>query len=58
MRNYRFGHPKKDIQENINAREHAAAEILDKGIRQGNSFHPFRFAINNSENIVAVITIM
>jgi hypothetical protein len=42
-----------DIQENINA-----CACCQGDIKQGNSFHPFGCVVNDSENIVAVITLM
>jgi hypothetical protein len=45
--------PKEEIQEKTKALAHAAADASDKFC-----FHPFRCAINDSENEIATATVL
>jgi hypothetical protein len=47
------GTPKPEIQVKVKASAHATADVSD-----GNSFHPFGCVVNNSENIIKIVTVL
>jgi hypothetical protein len=48
------GTPKREIQVKVKALAHAATDVSEKG----DGFHPLGHSINDSKNIIKIITVL